>query len=98
MLALKLSSSTPENAHSNAELSARRSASVSCGMGPGMPIYADHTSNAEVWDVEGKRYIDFGGGMAAWKIASTGSLNSYSCNSVIMPIENGLTFPKWERV
>ena len=26
-------------------------------------LYADHAENAEIWDVEGKRYIDFAGGI-----------------------------------
>jgi 4-aminobutyrate aminotransferase/(S)-3-amino-2-methylpropionate transaminase len=34
------------------------------GMGNIFPIYAERASNAEVWDVEGKRYIDFAGGIA----------------------------------
>jgi 4-aminobutyrate aminotransferase/(S)-3-amino-2-methylpropionate transaminase len=33
-------------------------------MGNIFPIYVDHALNAEVWDVEGKRYIDFGAGIA----------------------------------
>ena len=28
------------------------------------PIAAAHAENAELWDVEGKRYIDFAGGIA----------------------------------
>lgn len=30
--------------------------------GPGnlYPVYVSHALNSEVWDVEGKRYIDFG--------------------------------------
>ncbi|RUW78942.1 MAG: hypothetical protein E5V66_18390 [Mesorhizobium sp.] len=29
------------------------------------PIYVDRARNAELWDVEGRRYIDFVGGMGA---------------------------------
>ena len=34
------------------------------GMGNIFPIYAERAQNAEVWDVEGRRYIDFAGGIA----------------------------------
>jgi len=34
------------------------------GMGNIFPIYAERARNAEVWDVEGRRYIDFAGGIA----------------------------------
>ena len=32
--------------------------------GIGFPIYAERAENAELWDVEGRRYIDFGSGIA----------------------------------
>src|SRR5207237_2245580 len=28
------------------------------------PLFADRALNSEVWDVEGKRYVDFAGGIA----------------------------------
>jgi 4-aminobutyrate aminotransferase/(S)-3-amino-2-methylpropionate transaminase len=34
------------------------------GMGNLFPVFAARARNAELWDVEGKRYIDFGGGIA----------------------------------
>jgi 4-aminobutyrate aminotransferase / (S)-3-amino-2-methylpropionate transaminase / 5-aminovalerate transaminase len=49
---------------SNAELLERRNAAVPRGVGHATPIYAARAENAEVWDVEGKRYIDFAGGIA----------------------------------
>jgi 4-aminobutyrate aminotransferase/(S)-3-amino-2-methylpropionate transaminase len=48
----------------NAELLERRNAAVPRGVGHATPIYAARAENAEVWDVEGKRYIDFAGGIA----------------------------------
>jgi 4-aminobutyrate aminotransferase/(S)-3-amino-2-methylpropionate transaminase len=48
----------------NAELLARRNAAVVRGVGHATPITAARASNSEVWDVEGKRYIDFAGGIA----------------------------------
>jgi 4-aminobutyrate aminotransferase/(S)-3-amino-2-methylpropionate transaminase len=49
---------------SNAELMARRNAAVARGVGHTHAIFAARADNAEVWDVEGKRYIDFAGGIA----------------------------------
>jgi len=34
------------------------------GMGNVLPVYVERARNAEVWDVEGRRYLDFGSGIA----------------------------------
>ncbi|MFM7706653.1 MAG: 4-aminobutyrate--2-oxoglutarate transaminase [Gammaproteobacteria bacterium] len=47
----------------NAELLARRQAAVPRGVNTAHPVFAVRASNAEIWDVEGKRYIDFVGGI-----------------------------------
>ena len=52
------------NAKTNADLLARREAAVPHGVASAAPIFANHAENAELWDVEGKRYIDFAGGIA----------------------------------
>ena len=49
---------------SNAELLERRNNAVPRGVGHATPIYAARAENAEIWDVEGRRYIDFAGGIA----------------------------------
>ncbi len=49
---------------SNAAIDARRVAATPRGVGIGFNIYAERALNAELWDVEGKRYIDFGAGIA----------------------------------
>jgi 4-aminobutyrate aminotransferase/(S)-3-amino-2-methylpropionate transaminase len=49
---------------SNAALMARRRAAVARGVGQAHEIFVARASNAELWDVEGKRYIDFAGGIA----------------------------------
>jgi 4-aminobutyrate aminotransferase/(S)-3-amino-2-methylpropionate transaminase len=46
------------------ELAERRSNAFSRGMSPGQPVFASKAKNAELWDVEGRRFIDFGGGIA----------------------------------
>jgi 4-aminobutyrate aminotransferase/(S)-3-amino-2-methylpropionate transaminase len=48
----------------NAALMARRRAALPNGLGQGFEIFADRAQGAEVWDVEGRRYIDFAGGIA----------------------------------
>ena len=48
----------------NAALIARREAAVARGVASAAPIFADYAENAELWDVEGNRYVDFAGGIA----------------------------------
>ena len=60
----------------NAEIFARREAAVPRGIGHSTPISAQRALNSEVWDVEGKRYIDFAGGIAV--------LNTGHCNPHVM--------------
>ena len=49
---------------SNSALSARRAAAISRGVGVSSPLFATRAKNAELWDAEGKRYIDFASGIA----------------------------------
>ncbi|WP_300038418.1 4-aminobutyrate--2-oxoglutarate transaminase [uncultured Roseobacter sp.] len=55
---------TSPDVQTNAALLARREAAVPRGVASAAPVFADHAENAELWDVEGKRYIDFAGGIA----------------------------------
>ncbi len=48
----------------SAELHERRQAAVARGIGHATAIYAKKALNAEIWSEEGKRYIDFGAGIA----------------------------------
>jgi 4-aminobutyrate aminotransferase/(S)-3-amino-2-methylpropionate transaminase len=48
----------------NADLQQRKTAVFARGQGNLYPVYVERALNAEVWDVEGKRYIDFGAGIA----------------------------------
>ncbi len=56
----------------NAALLARRQAAVAPGIGNIHPLFAARAENAEVWDVEGQRYIDFAAGIA---VLNTGHLH-----------------------
>jgi 4-aminobutyrate aminotransferase/(S)-3-amino-2-methylpropionate transaminase len=49
---------------SNAALMARRQAAVARGVGQAHEIFISRGENAEFWDVEGRRFIDFAGGIA----------------------------------
>ena len=48
----------------NAEIAERRKTSIARGVGMQTQVYVDRALNAEVWDVEGNRYIDFAAGIA----------------------------------
>ncbi len=56
----------------NAELLARRQTAVPRGVVTGAPIFLERAKNAELWDIEGNRYIDFGSGIA---VTNTGHLH-----------------------
>jgi len=48
----------------NADLKARKDAATPRGVGVMCDFYAARAENAELWDVEGNRYIDFAAGIA----------------------------------
>ncbi len=48
----------------NKKLQAIRDAATPQGVGIQTKVYADKARNAEIWDVEGNRYIDFAAGIA----------------------------------
>jgi len=61
---------------SNQALQQRKEAATVRGVGVMTQIYVDHAKNAEIWDVEGRRYIDFTGGI--------GVLNTGHCHPKIV--------------
>jgi 4-aminobutyrate aminotransferase/(S)-3-amino-2-methylpropionate transaminase len=56
----------------NAEWQARRELAFPRGQGALVPVFIDRAKNAEMWDIEGNRYIDFVTGIA---VCSTGHSN-----------------------
>lgn len=48
----------------NQSLQSRRVAAVPRGVGNAFPVFAQRAEGSEVWDTDGKRYIDFAGGIA----------------------------------
>ena len=57
---------------SNRDLQARRDAAIARGIANQLPVYVARAENAELWDVEGRRYIDFASGIA---VLNTGHLH-----------------------
>ena len=57
---------------SNADLLKRRNAAVPRGVATAAPVFVVKAENAEVRDVENKRYIDFAAGIA---VCNTGHLH-----------------------
>ena len=51
-------------AKTNAALMARRTAALPRGVGQAHALFAQRAENAEIWDVEGRRWIDFCAGIA----------------------------------
>ena len=49
---------------SNSEWQVRKNDAVARGQGNLAPIFVERALGSEIWDVEGKRYIDFGTGIA----------------------------------
>ena len=53
---------------SNASLLQRRMAAIPHGVRTAIPLFAERALNSELWDVEGKRFIDFGAGIAVLNV------------------------------
>jgi 4-aminobutyrate aminotransferase len=56
----------------NEQLMARKAAATPRGVGVMASFFADRAKDAELWDVEGRRFIDFAGGIA---VMNTGHLH-----------------------
>jgi 4-aminobutyrate aminotransferase/(S)-3-amino-2-methylpropionate transaminase len=58
----------PAGEDRNAGLLTRRRAAVSGGVGTATGVFADRAENAEIWDIDGRRYIDFAGGIGVLNV------------------------------
>ncbi|MEZ5498696.1 MAG: 4-aminobutyrate--2-oxoglutarate transaminase [Steroidobacteraceae bacterium] len=56
----------------NSELLSRRTAAIPRGVANSLAVYAERARNAEIWDADGDRYIDFASGIA---VLNTGHLH-----------------------
>ena len=63
----------------NSALLARRHTAVARGVGQAHEIFIQNARNAEFWDVEGRRFIDFAGGIA---VLNTGHLHPQVIDAV----------------
>lgn len=69
---------------SNTELQSRKNKVFARGQGNSYPVYVERAKNAEIWDVEGNRYIDFGTGIA---VCNTGHSHPRIVEAVKTQIE-----------
>ncbi|NYT24949.1 4-aminobutyrate--2-oxoglutarate transaminase [Alcaligenaceae bacterium] len=63
----------------NQHWQARKNAAVPNGIGIACDFYAERALNAEVWDVAGRRYIDFAAGIA---VANTGHSHPHIVSAI----------------
>lgn len=68
----------------NADVALRRTDSIARGVGMQTQIYVDKALNAEVWDIEGNRYIDFAAGIA---VVNTGHRHPKVIEAVTRQLE-----------
>jgi len=69
---------------SNAELHARRERAVPRGVANSLAVYAERATNAELWDVEGRRYVDFASGIS---VLNTGHVHPKVAEAIARQLE-----------
>ena len=72
----------------NSDLHNRRNAALTKGMSTMLPVYIEKGQNAEVWDADGRRYVDFAGGIA---VLNTGHLHPHVKAAVMKQLDAGFT-------
>jgi 4-aminobutyrate aminotransferase / (S)-3-amino-2-methylpropionate transaminase / 5-aminovalerate transaminase len=72
----------------NQDLHNRRNAALSKGMSTMLPVYVERGQNAELWDADGRRYIDFAGGIA---VLNSGHMHPHVKAAVIKQLDAGFT-------
>jgi 4-aminobutyrate aminotransferase/(S)-3-amino-2-methylpropionate transaminase len=83
-MSANLSNIETTNAQTNMDWQLRKDMAIARGQGNLAPVFVDKADNAEVWDVEGNRYIDFGTGIA---VCNTGHLNPAVKAAVLHQLE-----------
>lgn len=84
MSVAELTSSQTESL-TNADWQARKEDAVARGQGNIAPVYVARAQGSELWDVEGKRYIDFGTGIA---VVSAGHCHPKITAAVTEQVQN----------
>ena len=69
----------------NAELKSRKDAATPRGVGVMCDFYAARAENAELWDVDGRRYIDFAAGIA---VCNTGHRHPKIVEAIRAQLDN----------
>ncbi len=69
----------------NASLWEKRKTETARGVGVMHPVFAERAENAEIWDSEGKRYIDFASGIA---VTNTGHNHPHVKAAVSKQLDN----------
>jgi 4-aminobutyrate aminotransferase / (S)-3-amino-2-methylpropionate transaminase / 5-aminovalerate transaminase len=69
---------------SNSQLHERRQQAVPRGVSNSLAVYAEHAANAELWDVEGRRYIDFASGIS---VLNTGHVHPKVKQAIAQQLE-----------
>lgn len=72
----------------NSDLHTRRNAALTKGMSTMLPVYIEKGQNAELWDADGRRYVDFAGGIA---VVNTGHLHPHVKAAVMKQLDAGFT-------
>ncbi len=72
----------------NQDLHNRRNAALSKGMSTMLPVYVERGQNAELWDADGRRYIEFAGGIA---VLNSGHMHPHVKQAVIKQLDAGFT-------
>jgi 4-aminobutyrate aminotransferase/(S)-3-amino-2-methylpropionate transaminase len=69
---------------SNATWQTRKEGAIARGQGNVAAVYVERALGSEIWDVEGKRYIDFGTGIA---VCSTGHMHPQIRSAVLNQLD-----------
>jgi len=72
----------------NSDLHDRRNAALTKGMSTMLPVYIEKGHNAELWDADGRRYVDFASGIA---VLNTGHLHPQVKAAVQKQLDAGFT-------
>lgn len=75
---------TPRGIATNADLLVRRNAAVPRGIATATPIFPAKAENAEIWDTDGRRYIDFASGIG---VVGTGHRHPHIVAAVSKQLE-----------
>lgn len=75
----------PVSQSNNQQWQARKVSAIARGQGNLAPVYIERAANAELWDVEGRRYIDFGSGIA---VTNTGHCHPKVTHAAIEQIKS----------